>query len=53
MPNKSNNWNTEKFRRFDATNFGLSIDPSYSGADPYDFKIGGQHFKTKVRQLNR
>lgn len=53
MPNKSNNWNTEKFRRFDATNFGLSIDPSYSGDDPFDFKAGSQHLQTKFKLMKR
>jgi len=54
MPNKKDsNWNTDKYRRWELTNLGISVNPDYTGNDPFDFKIGGQHFKTKVRQLNR
>lgn len=53
MPNKINNWNTEKYRKFENENYGLNINPDYKGNDPFDFKIGGQHFKTKIRGLNR
>ena len=54
MPNKKDfNWNTEKFRRFDANNFGLSIDPSYTGKDPFDFKAGSQHLHTKFKMVRR
>ena len=53
MPKKDTNFNTEKLRRFDFNNFGLSIDPSYTGEDVVNIKAKSQHFKTKVRQLNR
>ena len=52
MPNK-NNWNTDKYRRWEASNFGLSIDPSYNGNDPFDFKKGGQHLHTKFKMARR
>ena len=49
MPNKKDiNWNTEKLRRFDFNNFGLSIDPLYDGKDPFAFKAGSQHLHTKL-----
>ena len=56
MPNKKDkNFNTEKLRRFDFNNFGLSIDPSYTGEDVVNIKAGSQHLHTKfkIRNLNR
>jgi len=56
MPNKKDsNWNTDKLRRFDLENYGLSIDPSYTGADVVNIKAKSQHLHTKfkIRNLNR
>ena len=56
MPNKKDsNWNTEKFRKWELTNLGISVNPDYTGKDILDFKQGGQHLHTKfkIRNLNR
>lgn len=54
MPNKKDtNFNTYKYRKFENENYGLSIDPSYNGKDPFDFKIGGQHLRTKFKMARR
>lgn len=54
MPNKKDtNWNNPNLRRFDATNYGLNIDASYTGKDPFDFKKGGQHLHTKFKMVRR
>lgn len=50
---KKNKWNTPDFRRFELNNFGLSIDPSYTGKDPFGFKAGGHHTHTKIGLNNR
>ena len=52
---KNTNWNTPNLRRFDLINFGLSIDPSYTGADVVNIKAKSQHLHTKfkIRNLNR
>ena len=53
MPNKKDiNWNTPQYRNFELTNFGLSIDPSYTGKDLFDFKSGSKHIYTK-RKIKR
>ena len=52
MP-KNTNWNTTDFRNFELTNFGLSIDPSYTGKDPFGFKAGGHHTHTKIGMSNK
>jgi len=54
MPNKKDsNWNTYNFRRFEADHFGLSIDPLYTGKDPFGFKAGGHHTHTKIGMSNK
>ena len=55
MPKKETNWNTYTLRRFDADNFGLSIDPSYTGKDVVNIEAKSQHLHTKfkIRNLNR
>lgn len=55
MPNKktNTNFNTPEYRRWEQTNYNISVNPDYKGNDIFDFKIGGQHFKTKIRGLNR
>jgi hypothetical protein len=55
MPKKDTNWNTPQYRRFDLENYGLSIDPSYTGADVVNIKAKSQHLHTKfkIRNLNR
>lgn len=45
---KSKDWNTEKYRRWEQTNYGLSIDPSYTGKDIVNIKAKSQHFHTKL-----
>ena len=50
---KNNNWNTPNLRRFDLDNFGLSIDPSYTGKDPFGFKAGSHHTHTKIGMINK
>jgi hypothetical protein len=50
---KNTNWNTPNLRRFDLDNFGLSIDPSYTGKDPFGFKAGSHHTHTKIGMSNK
>ena len=50
---KNTNWNTPNLRRFDLNNFGLSIDPSYTGKDPFGFKAGGHHTHKKIGMSNK
>jgi len=45
---KNTNWNTPEYRRWEQTNFGLSIDPSYTGADVVNIKAKSQHLHTKL-----
>jgi hypothetical protein len=40
-------------REFDQTNFGLSIPADYTGADPFDFKAGSYHTKSKNSKVRR
>lgn len=53
MSKKDTTWNTEKFRRFDASNFGLSIDPSYNGKDIVNIKAKSQHLHTKLKVFSK
>ena len=48
MPKKGSNFNTEKLRRFEVSNFNMSIDPTYSGVDVVNIKPKSQHFHTKL-----
>jgi hypothetical protein len=56
MPNKKDsNWNTDKYRRWELENLGLSVNPDYTGADPFG-KPKSQHLHTKfkmARTINR
>jgi len=42
-----------KERHFDFDKYGLSISPSYTGEDLLGFKPASQHYKQKIRGLNR
>jgi len=42
-----------KERRFDFDKYGMSIAPDYTGQDLLGFKKASQHFKQKIRGLNR
>jgi len=54
MPNKKDtNWNNLSYRKFENENYGLNVDASYTGKDPFDFKIGGQHLHTKFKMARR
>jgi len=45
---KSKDWNTEKYRRWEISNYNMSIDPSYTGKDVVNIKAKSQHFHTKL-----
>lgn len=48
MHNKKN-WNTDKYHRWEFNNLGISIDPSYTGKDPFNFKAGSKNLHTKLK----
>lgn len=50
MP-KYTNWNTRQYREWEQSYTRLSIDPSYIGKDPFNFKAGSQHFHKKIRRI--
>ena len=50
---KNNKWNTQQFRAWEQTNFGLSIDPNYTGKDLLGFKPKSQHLHTKLPVFNK
>jgi len=50
---KNNNWNTPQYRNWEINNFGLSIDPSYTGKDPFAFKAGSKNLHTKLSFTTR
>jgi hypothetical protein len=50
---KNTNWNTPNLRSFDLNNFGLKIDPSYTGKDPFGFKAGSHHTHKKIAINNK
>ena len=52
MPKKDTNWNTPEYRRWEQTNYNLSIDPRYTGADPFG-KPKSQHLHTKFKMARR
>jgi len=52
MPKKNTNWNTPDYRRFEFNNYGLSVDPTYTGADPFG-KPKSQHLNTKFKMARR
>jgi hypothetical protein len=45
---KSKDWNTEKYRRWEISNYNMSIDPSYTGKDVVNIKAKSQHFHTNL-----
>jgi hypothetical protein len=45
---KSKDWNTDKYRKWEISNFNMSIDPSYTGKDVVNIKAKSQHFHTKL-----
>lgn len=50
---KNINWNTEKYRSWALNNYGLSIDPSYTGKDVVNIKAKSQHSHTKLQVFNK
>jgi hypothetical protein len=40
-------------REFELTNYGLSIPADYTGVDPFDFKAGSYHQKSKNSKVIR
>ena len=53
MPNKSSSYAKKaKFSAFEVANFGISIDPSYTGKDITDVKKASQHSKRKLKIFN-
>ena len=40
-------------REFELTNYGLSIPADYTGVDPFDFKAGSYHKKSKNSKIRR
>ena len=48
MAKNISNWNTDKYRKWEVSNFNMSIDPSYTGKDVVNIKAKSQHFNTKL-----